>query len=227
MDDTERRIAKVRERIAAAAVRSGRPADAVELLAVSKTRTVGVVQSAVDAGVLALGENRVQEAAEKIPQIRGNPVWHLIGGLQSNKTARAAELFDVIHSVDRTKLVARLGAAAAASARTIQIYVQVEFTRSGVAEAELEPRAREVARAVTEAPNLELAGLMTLPPYDPDPEAARPWFVRLRTIQEGLARHGIAAPGLSMGMSNDFEVAIEEGATIVRVGTTIFGPRPQ
>jgi hypothetical protein len=227
MDDIERRIAAVRERMAAAAVRSGRPADAVELLAVSKTRSAAVVQSAVDTGIEALGENRVQEAAEKIPQIHGDPTWHLIGALQSNKTTPAARLFDVIHSVDRTKLATRLDAAAGAAGRSIQVYVQVEFTRAGIPEAELEPRAREVAAAVAAAPNLELAGLMTLPPYDADPEAARPWFVRLRTIQEQLARHDIAAPGLSMGMSNDFEVAIEEGATIVRVGTTIFGPRPQ
>jgi len=225
MDDIEDRIQSVQARIAAAAVRSGRTADDVRLLAVSKTRPAEAVQPVVEFGVRDLGENRIQEAETKIPQVQGDPIWHLIGALQSNKTGKAAQLFDVVHSVDRPKLVARLDAAAAEAGRRLKIYVQVDFTRSGLADDAIELRARHVADDADAAPNLELVGLMTLPPFDPDAETARPWFRRLRAIRDHLAAEGIDAPGLSMGMSNDFEVAIEEGATIVRVGTTIFGPR--
>ncbi len=226
MHDTKSRIAGVRDRMAAAATRAGRAVDEVELLAVSKTRPPEEVQAAVDAGIRALGENRIQEAERKIPLVRGAPTWHLIGGLQSNKTGKAARLFDVIHSVDRPKLVPRLDQAAAATGRRLKIYVQVEFSRTELSPPQIEARAQRVAADVTAAESLELAGLMTLPPFDADPEAARPWFRKLRAIRDAIEREGIVAPGLSMGMSNDFEVAIEEGATIVRIGTTIFGPRP-
>ena len=226
MHDSESRIAEVRERMAAAAVRAGRAADEVELLAVSKTRPADAVQVVVDAGVRTLGENRIQEAGRKIPLVHGSPTWHLIGGLQSNKTGKAARLFDVIHSVDRPKLVPRLDQAAAATGRRLKIYVQVEFSRTELSPPQIETRARRVAADVAAAGALELVGLMTLPPFDPDPQAARPWFRKLRAIRDVIEREGVAAPGLSMGMSNDFEVAIEEGATIVRIGTTIFGPRP-
>lgn len=225
MHDTKSRIATVRERMAAAAARAGRTADETELLAVSKTRPADQVQAAVDGGVRNLGENRIQEAERKIPLIHGEVIWHLIGGLQSNKTGKAARLFDVIHSVDRPKLVRRLDRAAADAGRRLKIYVQVEFARTELAADEIETQARDTAAEVAAAGALDLVGLMTLPPFDPDPEAARPWFRKLRSIREAMHREGIVAPGLSMGMSNDFEVAIEEGATIVRVGTTIFGPR--
>lgn len=225
MHDTEGRIAKVRDRMAAAAARAGRGADDVELLAVSKTRPPEVVQAAVDAGVRALGENRIQEAEAKMPLVHGAPTWHLIGGLQSNKTGKAARLFDVIHSVDRPKLVPRLDQAATAAGRRLRIYVQVEFSRTELSPPAIEARARQVAADVAAADGLDLAGFMTLPPFDADPEAARPWFRELRAIRDRVECDGIEAPGLSMGMSNDFEVAIEEGATIVRIGTTIFGPR--
>lgn len=226
MHDTKSRIAGVRDRMAAAATRAGRAVDEVELLAVSKTRPPEEVQAAVDASIRALGENRIQEAARKIPLVSGAPTWHLIGGLQSNKTGKAARLFDVIHSVDRPKLVPRLNEAAAATGRRLKIYVQVEFSRTELSPPQIEARAQRVAADVTAAESLELAGLMTLPPFDADPEAARPWFRKLRAIRDAIEREGVVAPGLSMGMSNDFEVAIEEGATIVRIGTTIFGPRP-
>jgi len=227
MHDTESRIARVRGRVAEAAARAGRPAGEVQILAVSKTRPPEVVQAAIAAGVRDLGENRVQEAERKIPLVLGAPTWHLIGGLQSNKAARAACLFDVIHSVDRPKLVPRLDQAAAAAGRRLEIYVQVEFSRTELSPPQIEARARHVAADVAAAGALELAGLMTLPPFDPDPEAARPWFRKLRAIRDAIECEGILAPGLSMGMSNDFEIAIEEGATIVRIGTTIFGPRPR
>jgi len=225
MHDTESRIERVRDRMAAAAKRAGRATGEVELLAVSKTRSPDEVQAAVDAGIRALGENRIQEAESKIPLVHGAPIWHLIGGLQSNKTGKAARLFDVIHSVDRPKLVPRLDQAAADAGRRLKIYVQVEFSRTELSPRQVEAQARQVAAEVAAAGALDLAGLMTLPPFDADPEAARPWFRKLRAIRDAIEREGIAAPGLSMGMSNDFEVAIEEGATIVRIGTTIFGPR--
>ena len=224
MHDTESHIARVRDRMAAAASRAGRATDEVELLAVTKTRSPAAVRAAIKAGVQALGENRIQEAERKIPLVQGAPAWHLIGGLQSNKTGKAARLFDVIHSVDRSKLVPRLDQAARAVDRRLAIYVQVEFSRTELSPSQIEDRARRVAAEVDAAEALQLAGLMTLPPFDPDPEAARVWFRQLRAIRDGIQRQGIAAPGLSMGMSNDFEVAIEEGATIVRIGTTIFGP---
>jgi len=211
--------------MAAAAARAGRAADDVELLAVSKTRPPDEVQAAVDAGVRALGENRIQEAEAKIPLVTGAPTWHLIGSLQSNKTGKAARLFDVIHSVDRPKLVPRLDQAATEAGRRLKIYVQVEFARTELSLPQIEAQTQRVADDVAAAGALELAGLMTLPPFDPDPEAARPWFRKLRAIRDSIEGEGIVAPGLSMGMSNDFEVAIEEGATIVRIGTTIFGPR--
>jgi len=170
-------------------------------------------------------ENRIQEAERKIPLVHGAPIWHLIGGLQSNKTGKAARLFDVIHSVDRSKLVTRLDQAASAAGRRLRVYVQVEFSRTELSAGQIEAQAMRVAAAVDAAEALQLAGLMTLPPFDPDPEAARPWFRKLRAIREGIEHDGIVVPGLSMGMSNDFEVAVEEGSTIVRVGTSIFGPR--
>ncbi len=227
MHDIEGRIAGVRDRMAAAATRAGRAAEEIELLAVSKTRPAEIVQAVVDAGVQALGENRIQEAEPKIPLVSGAPTWHLIGGLQSNKTGKAARLFDVIHSVDRPKLVPRLDAAATAAGRRLRVYVQVEFARTELATAQIEKRAQEVASAVAESEALELVGLMTLPPFDPEPECARPWFRKLRAMRDDMENQGLVVPGLSMGMSNDFEIAIEEGATIVRVGTTIFGPRVQ
>ena len=215
----------MRRRMAAAAARAGRDAAEIRLLAISKTKPVAAVQLAVDAGITELGENKVQEAERKIPRIDGDVRWHLVGSLQSNKTRRAAQLFDAIHSVDRLKLVRRLDAGAAESGRRLEVYVQVEFTRDERSDEQVERDTWAVAAETARAPNLELAGLMTLPPFEPDPEAARPWFRRLRDMRDRLRADGIEAPGLSMGMSNDFEVAIEEGATIVRVGTTIFGAR--
>ena len=227
MHDTEARIARVRARIDSAARDAGRDPAEVTLMAVTKTRDVDTVQGVVNAGLLELGENRVQEAAQKIPRVAGDPTWHLIGSLQTNKARRAVELFDVIHSVDRPKLARRLAAAAVDLGKRPQIYVQVDFVRSGLTDDQAADQAAETAAIAADSDSLDLVGLMTLPPFDPDPEAARPWFRRLVAVQEDLEKAGIAAPGLSMGMSGDFEVAIQEGATIVRVGTSLFGPRPQ
>lgn len=226
MSDIGSAVAQVHQRMAAAAARAGRDPSQIELMAVSKTVPPESVRQAVEAGVGVLGENRVQAAERKISEV-GVPVqWHLIGRLQSNKARLAAALFDAVHSVDREGLVERLDAGAKAQNKRLDVYVQVEFVRSELTEHEILSLAERVCRVVGQAASLHLCGLMTLPPFDPDPEAARPWFRRLSEIRGTLRQAtGMEIPGLSMGMSNDFEVAIEEGATIVRVGTTIFGSR--
>jgi pyridoxal phosphate enzyme (YggS family) len=226
MIDIAANLEQARSQIARAAARSGRQVDEVTLMAVTKTVDSASVQAAVDAGARVVGENRVQEAERKRPEVRGDVQWHLIGRLQSNKARRAALLFDAIHSVDRPSLVARLATAAAERDHPLDVYVQVEFVRSGESDATIEASARQACALVSEADSLCLAGLMTLPPFDPDPENARPYFVRLRELRDRIAdAEGVDVPGLSMGMSGDFEVAVEEGATIIRLGTTLFGPR--
>ena len=218
--DIRANLEAVHERIARACGRAGRkPAD-VLLIAVSKTVEIERIRRAVAAGVRALGENRVQEAKEKVAEL-GRPVpWHLIGSLQTNKSRDAVELFDWIHSVDRADLARELDRRAHQRERTVKVLVQVnvgeEPQKGGVSPAEL----KGLLDAMTSLPNLDLRGLMCIPPETETAEASRPWFKRLRDLRD--------AAGLehcSMGMSGDFEVAIEEGATMVRVGTAIFGPR--
>jgi pyridoxal phosphate enzyme (YggS family) len=223
------RLARVRERIARAAQRADRKAEGITLITVSKTFDPSTVQRAVDAGALDLGENRVQEAAEKVGTVKTeNLRWHLIGHLQSNKARQAVSIFDVIHTVDSPELARRLDRLAGEEGRRPGVLVQVdlahELTKSGVDEA----RLPAVVEALDAANNLEFRGLMTLPPFFDLPEQARSYFRKLREILESLNRS--RAPErqlseLSMGMSHDFEVAIEEGATMVRVGTAIFGSR--
>lgn len=226
MTDIGQQVAETRRRIAAAATRAGRDPAEVTLMAVTKTVPPSRIQEAVDAGVRVLGENRVQEGEEKIPAVQGDVEWHLVGHLQSNKARLAAALFAAVHSVDRTSLVPRLDVAAADRDRVLPVYVQVEWVRTDETEEQVSERTRAVCVAVRDAEALLLAGLMTLPPFDPDPETARPWFRRLRRLRDDIAEDlGTGIPGLSMGMSNDFEVAVEEGATIIRVGSTIFGAR--
>lgn len=221
MQDIRANVERVRERIARAAERAGRRPDDVLLVAVSKTVEAERVRAAVAAGITALGENRVQEARAKIAEI-GRPVaWHLIGHLQTNKARDAVELFDVIHSVDRIELARELDRRAHARGRVVKVLLQVnvggEATKGGVA-----PEAvAETLEALAPLRNLAVRGLMTIPPEVERAEEARGWFQALRKLAE---RH--ALPELSMGMSGDFEVAVEEGATMVRVGTAIFGPRP-
>lgn len=226
MEDTTTRVAALRRRIATAAARADRDPQAIELMAVSKTVDSARAQEAVDAGVGVLGENRVQDTARKIAEVTGPVRWHLIGKLQSNKAKLAARLFDAVHSLDRPSLVTRLDQSAGAMGRRLDIYVQVEFVRHELSEDEILQRATDLCLGVERSAALRLCGLMTMPRYDPDPEAARPWFRRLASMRERIRQqHGLALPGLSMGMSNDFEVAIEEGSTLVRVGTSIFGAR--
>ena len=216
-------IASVRKRIAAAAERSGRDASGIKLVAVSKTHPVASLREAIDAGALALGENKVQEAEEKITSLgRTAAEWHLIGHLQSNKARKAVQLFDVIQSVDSIDLAERLERICAEEGREkLSVLVQVDLadepTKSGIAANEL----GQVVAAARGYRHLSLDGLMLLPPFFEDPEGARPYFSRLREIRDHLLPGG----ELSMGMTHDFEVAIEEGATIVRVGTAIFGQR--
>jgi pyridoxal phosphate enzyme (YggS family) len=225
------RVAAVRERIARAAARAGRRADDVTLLAVSKTFPPDDVRAAFAAGLRDFGENKVQEAEGKVAalaDLRAEGLrWHLVGHLQSNKARKAVPLFDCIHSIDSADLGHRLEHLAAESRRRLEVLVQVdlagEATKSGLPERELFP-ALEILRGLKA---LSVIGLMVLAPFEEDPERTRPFFRRLRELRDDAARRSLLrGEELSMGMSHDFEVAIEEGATMVRVGTAIFGERP-
>ena len=216
-------------RIAAAAQRAGRRPEAIRLVAVSKTHGPDVVRDAVDAGMTLFGENKVQEAAWKIPLSPAAAHWHLIGHLQSNKAKQAVRLFETIHSVDSAHLADTLEAAARQAGTRPEIYLEVnvsgEPSKYGLTPEAL-PGVIEHILANTHI--LTLTGLMTMAPFDPEPEHARPHFARLRALRDDMeARFGIGLPHLSMGMTGDFEVAVEEGATDVRIGTALFGARPK
>jgi pyridoxal phosphate enzyme (YggS family) len=223
------RLAEVRARISAAARSAGREPSTVRLVAVSKTFPLDLVREAYAAGQRDFGENRVQEALEKIAGSTDLDIrWHLLGHLQSNKARRAATAFTVIHSVDSVELLERLDTAAAEAGHRPELLVQVdlagESTKTGAAPNDV-PRIFERAGGCRAA---VVAGLMTLPPYPKVPEDSRPWFRQLRELRDSLAGTGTPAGmlrELSMGMSGDYEVAIEEGATQIRVGTAIFGRR--
>jgi PLP dependent protein len=217
-------LREIEGRIARACERSGRRRDEVALIAVTKTHPPEIVDAAIEAGIGEIGENRVQEARDKIGQVRGRARWHLIGHLQSNKAAEAARLFDVIQSVDSESLALKLGRAAEAEARTIDVLIQVnvggEVQKSG-----LDPSAAgALARAIEAIPSLRLRGLMAVPPFLP-PERVRPHFRQLRELRDSLGASCENCRELSMGMSDDFEVAIEEGATMIRLGRALFGAR--
>jgi PLP dependent protein len=220
--------AAVRERIATAARRAGRGPGDVSLVAVSKTVSAERLRAAVAAGIDVFGENRVQEAADKIAAVPG-ATWHLVGHLQSNKARRAVELFSAIESVDSGDLARRLDelVAEAGIGRRLAVYLQVNVdedpAKSGFVGRELE----HVIDGLASLEHLEVAGLMTVGRLVADPEEARPSFVRLRELSIRLReREPRLGPGLSMGMTDDFEVAVEEGATVVRIGRAIFGERP-
>lgn len=224
------RLDEVRQKIATAAQRSGREPTEITLVAVSKTHPVAVVREALAAGATDLGENRVQEAESKIP-VLGNELarWHLIGHLQTNKVRRAVKLFDVVQSLDSGSLAVRLDRACAEENRDeLPVLIQVDLAgepkKSGVPVSGL----TELVDTVKQCSRLRLEGLMTLPPFFDDSEMVRPFFRRLRELRDQLqatGNFGEHTGKLSMGMSNDYEVAIEEGANIVRVGTAIFGER--
>ena len=221
MEDIRGNVARVQERIARAAERAGRTPQGVLLIAVSKTVEPARIEAAVAAGVPALGENRVQEAKEKIGEL-GRPVpWHLIGHLQTNKVKDALALFDVVHSLDRLDLAREIDRRARAAGRIadalVEVNVAAEASKSGFAPDDVAP----ALDALAALDHIRVQGLMVIPPVVERAEDARPWFRALRGLAE---RHGLKE--LSMGMSADFEVAVEEGATMVRVGTAIFGARP-
>jgi pyridoxal phosphate enzyme (YggS family) len=229
LSDIAANLAAIRERIAAAAAAAGRDPASVRLLAVSKMFGADAVREAFAAGQREFGENKVQEALQKIEATADLPIrWHLIGHLQSNKAKKAAAAFAAVHAVDSVDLVRRLDAAAADAGARPDLYVQVdlagEVTKFGAAEAEVPA----IVRAAADCRAAVLKGLMLLPPWFDDPEQARPYFRRLRLLRDRLVEDGIDSTrlgDLSMGMSHDFEVAIQEGATLVRVGTAIFGRR--
>jgi PLP dependent protein len=223
-------LTAVRNRIEDACVRSDRQLSDVKLVAVSKTRPASVLREALDAGVAIFGENKVQEAEGKIAEIgRDAAEWHLIGHLQSNKARKAVQLFDVIHSVDSVELATRLERICIEEDRdSLSIFVHVDLageeTKSGIPEADL-PKLVEYLRTCE---RLKFDGLMILPPFLDDADQMRPYFRRIRSIRDELLASGAFANAkgeLSMGMSGDYEAAIEEGSTIVRVGTAIFGER--
>jgi pyridoxal phosphate enzyme (YggS family) len=220
------RLETVRARIEAAAVRADRDPLDVRLVAVSKGMTADRVDEAIAAGVEDIGENRIQEAADKQREVRNAVRWHLIGHLQTNKAARAATLFDYVHSVDSKRVADALSAHRPAGRDPIGVLLEVELTglpsRYGVVESDVEG----VVQQLVNVPAIHVMGLMTIAPYSADPEDARASFTRLRHIRDHMEHvTGWALPELSMGMSNDFEVAIEEGATMVRIGRAIFGER--
>lgn len=216
-------LAEVKRRIANAARRVGRNPSEIKLVAVSKKQPASALSEAIDLGINVFGENKVQEAESKIAEIgREQAAWHLIGHLQSNKARKAVQLFDVIQSLDSLGLGLRLERICAEEHRdALSIFVQVDLagdaTKSGIAEADLP----SLADFLKTCKHLKFTGLMILPPYFEDAEMTRPFFKRLRAIRDEILPDG----ELSMGMSHDFEVAIEEGATVIRVGTAIFGER--
>jgi pyridoxal phosphate enzyme (YggS family) len=228
-DEIRERLAATRERIRFAAERAGRKAEEITLIAVSKTIGLGPVQQAVDSGIRNLGENRVQEAAEKAPLVKGSGLhWHLIGHLQSNKARRAVATFDTIHTVDSIELAEHLDRLAGETGRRPRVLVQVklgdELTKSGL----LREKLGGVIEALDKARYLELRGLMGIPPMSDVAEDARLYFKQLRLTLEEINRsrpRDRALTELSMGMTHDFEIAVEEGATMVRIGTAIFGAR--
>jgi len=227
--DLVQRLADVRGRIARAAARAGRRPEEVRLIAVSKTHSVDDVRAAASAGQLDFGENRVQEALQKIAAAPDLPVrWHLIGHLQSNTARKAAVPFAWIHSIDRLEILEAVDRAAADAGTSPEVLVQVDLAGEPTKHGAALDVVRGVVERATRCRAVRLAGLMLLPPWLDDPEAVRPYFRSLRDLRDRLVSGGVPASmlgELSMGMSHDFEVAIEEGATMVRVGTAIFGAR--
>jgi pyridoxal phosphate enzyme (YggS family) len=223
------RLSEIRARIANAAARAGRDPSDVRLISVSKTFPIDAVRAAYDAGQRDFGENRVQEALQKIDASADMSIrWHLIGHLQSNKARKAAERVALIQSIDSVDLLRRVDAAAAAVPRRLQVLVQVDLAGEDTKHGAPPERLADIFAAAGHCTAAQVVGLMLLPPLAENPEDARPWFMRLREQRERLLDSGVPATmlrELSMGMSHDFEVAVEEGATMVRVGTAIFGKR--
>jgi len=225
-------VSAVRERIAAAALRAGRQAADVMLMAVSKTQPAEKIREAYGAGLRVFGENRVQEFFVKAPAVADlhHAEWHMIGHLQTNKAAKTAELFSAVDSVDSLKVAEKLDAAARSLGKKLEVLIEInvggEAAKSGVPPDS--PALEEILIAAPRFESLVFRGLMTVPPFTDDPEGARPYFRKLRELRDTIAARrlpALAMDELSMGMSHDFEIAIEEGSTCVRVGTAIFGER--
>jgi PLP dependent protein len=220
-------LQRVMERIEKAARRAGRDPAEIKLVAVSKTVEAARVKEAIEAGVSILGENYVQEAQRKIEEIGRSVAWHFIGHLQSNKAKYAVRLFEVIHSVDGLPLAQELNRRAEQAGQKTKVMVEVNLSGEETKFGTDEEKVLNIARGILSLEHLSLEGLMTMPPYFDSPEMSRPYYIQLRGLKERMEREGISLKELSMGMSNDFEIAIEEGATYVRVGTAIFGERKQ
>lgn len=226
MSDLPARLQAIHDRISAAATRSGRDASSVELLAVSKTFPVEVIQEAVDAGQLLFGENKVQEVLAKAPQLPEKVQWHLIGHLQSNKVRKILPLVKSIHSIGSVDLAKDVDRIAAELGLYPKVYLEVNLAAESSKHGFTADAVRSKLEELYALRRLEIQGLMCIPPFDANPESSRPYFVKLRDLRDELEKIGGGPlPLLSMGMSHDFEIAIEEGATIVRVGSAIFGGR--
>jgi len=236
MSEIKENLIKVMERIEKAARRVGRDPKEIKLVAVSKTVDAARIKEAIEAGASILGENYVQEAQKKIEEI-GRPActerfgegrsvaWHFIGHLQSNKAKYAVRLFDMIHSVDSLALAQELNKRAEQADRKMKVMIEVNISGEATKFGTDEEKIFSIVRGILNLGHLSLEGLMTMPPYFNDPEMSRPYYIQLRGLKEKMVREGIPLKELSMGMSNDFEIAIEEGTTYVRVGTAIFGER--
>jgi pyridoxal phosphate enzyme (YggS family) len=223
-------VETVRSRISQAAVRAGRNPDEVKLIAVTKTIEAEVMREAAECGVEDFGENRVQEAQKKVKsealRVKSENIrWHLIGHLQKNKAKAAVELFNMIQSVDSMELAEALDSQAKKAGKAQRILLQVKLSNEESKYGILKEKIEDFIEKICGMRNLTLEGLMTIPPFFDDPEMARPYFRRLRNIRDEIGEKGVRLKELSMGMSNDFEVAIEEGATMVRIGAALFGER--
>jgi pyridoxal phosphate enzyme (YggS family) len=225
MSAIKENILKVMERIERAARKVGRDPNEIKLVAVSKTVEAARIKEAIEAGISILGENYVQEAQKKIEEIGKQVSWHFIGHLQSNKARYAVRLFDMIHSIDSLPLADELNRRAEQADRVIEVMIEVNLSKEATKFGADEEMVINLAKRIQNYKHLSLGGLMTMPPYFDSPEMSRPYYIALRELKERMKKEGIAMKELSMGMSNDFEIAIEEGATYVRVGTAIFGPR--
>lgn len=220
------RLQEIRDRLHTATQKAGRQPHEVDLMAVSKTFPVEDVQEAVDAGQTLFGENRVQEALSKIPALPAELRWHLIGHLQSNKVRKILPFVEAIQSIDTLDLARQVNRIAGELQLTAKVYLEVnigdEASKHGFAPADLKTQIEDLLSLT----HLRIQGLMGIPPFEPDPESTRPWFSALRELRDDLqVRSGLSLSGLSMGMSHDFEIAIQEGSTLVRVGSAIFGAR--
>lgn len=227
-DEIKTNILNIRKSIAAAATRTGRDPGTIQLMAVSKTVEPDRIRQALDAGITLLGENYVQEAREKIPAVGRPAEWHMIGHLQTNKVKYVVNLFDWIHSVDRLELARELDKRAGQNHRKLNALVEVNVSGEVSKNGAVPQQVLELVRQISVLPNLSVRGLMTMPPYSDDPENSRPYFQALSRLRDEIntaAIPNVRMDELSMGMTDDFEVAIEEGATIIRVGRAIFGER--